>query len=408
MKSIYLDHAATTPVRPEVFETMAPFFSDVFANPSSLHMAGQKARRALDEARETVASCLGASPEEIIFTSSGTESDNLALKGVLRATRGRHVVVSSVEHRAVLSACRALADDSGIEVTRLPVGSSGMVEIGALQTTLRADTALVSVMLGNNETGALQPVQEIAALAKSRGIVTHTDAVQAVGKIPVNVETLGVDLLSVSAHKINGPKGVGALYARKGTHLAPLLHGGHQERQLRAGTENLPGIVGFARAMELARSEMPEHAAGLASLRDRLEQGILESIPGVHVNGHLSRRLPHILNVGFEGIVADELLMMLDVRGLSASAGSACTAGAMEGSHVLQAMGLDPALSRGSLRFSFGHGNTAEEADQILAILRDAVGVLRRTSAEAGGPASESGCGANGSCFRFPRPEARH
>jgi cysteine desulfurase len=351
--------------------------------------------------------CLGASPEEIIFTSGGTESDNLALKGVLPAARGRHVVVSAVEHRAVLNAARALAE-CGIEVTHAPVDSSGVVDLEALRKALRPDTALVSVMLGNNETGVLQPVQEIAALTQSAGVAMHTDAVQAVGKVRVSVAALGVDLLSVSAHKFNGPKGVGALYARKGTPLAALLHGGHQERQRRAGTENLQGIVGLAKAMDLACREMPEQSVRLAMLRDRLENGILESIPRAYVNGHSARRLPQILSVGFEGINADELLLALDVRGVSASAGSACMAGTMEVSHVLGAMGLRPELSKGSLRFSFGRGNTAEEVDQVLAILRDAVGVLRRIPAEAEVPASESGCGPNCSCFRSPHPEARH
>jgi cysteine desulfurase len=262
-------------------------------------------------------------------------------------------------------------------------------------------------MLGNNETGVLQPVQEIAALTRSAGIAMHTDAVQAAGKALVNVDVLGVDLLSVSAHKFNGPKGVGALYVRRGTRLAGLIHGGHQEHEHRAGTENLPGIVGLAKAMDLASKEMPEQSVRLAALRDRLEQCILESIPGVHLNGHPGRRLPQILNVGFDGINADELLLALDVRGVSVSAGSACMAGAMEGSHVLQAMGLRPELTKGSLRFSFGRDNTVEEVDQVLAILRDAVGVLRRISkTERAG--SESRCGPDCSCFRSLRPGARH
>ncbi|MGD1212377.1 MAG: cysteine desulfurase family protein [Candidatus Acidiferrales bacterium] len=404
MKNIYLDHAATTPVRLEVIEAMTPFFSEVFANPSSLHTAGQKARRALDEARETVAWCLGALPDEITFTSGGTESDNLALKGALRATRKRHVIVSAIEHRAVLNTADALAE-CGIEITHAPVDSFGVVDREALRKLLRPDTGLVSVMLGNNETGVLQPVQKIAAMTRSAGITMHTDAVQTVGKVLVNVDALGVDLLSVSAHKFNGPKGVGALYVRRGTRIAGLIHGGHQEHEHRAGTENLPGIVGLAKAMDLACREMPEQSVRLAALRDRLEQGILESIPGVHVNGHPTRRLPQILSVAFDGVNADELLMALDVRGVSASVGSACMAGAMEGSHVLQAMGLRPELIKGSMRFSFGRDNTIEEVDQVLAILRDAVGVLRRMSkAERAG--SESSCGPDCSCFRSLRQEA--
>jgi cysteine desulfurase len=377
--SVYLDHAATTPVRPEAVAAMMPFLTGAYGNPASLHLAGQTARRALEDARETVAAALDATPEEIIFTSGGTESDNLALRGVLSASGKRHLVTASVEHKAVLSTCSAL-EEEGFQVSYLPVNRDGVVDMDALRKALRPETACVSVMLGNNETGVMQPIQEIAAIAGKSNVLLHTDAVQAVGKMPVNVQTLGVDLLTVSAHKLGGPKGAGALYVRRGTRLRPILHGGHQERDLRPGTENVAGIVGFAKAMELARREMPDHPARLAALRDRLEQGILRRVPGARLNGHRAQRLPHILNMGFEGIEADSLLLMLDLRGVAVSTGSACASGAAEGSHVLKAMGLEPCIARGSLRFSVGHGNTDAEMDTVTDLLSEIVPQVRQTT----------------------------
>jgi len=396
MRTIYLDHAATTPVRPEVVEAMAPFYAETFANPSSLHLPGQKARRALEEARETVASCLGAGPDEIVFTSGGTESDNLALRGALSGAGRKRLITSSVEHSAVLNCCRAL-EAEGVETIYLPVDGGGAVKMETLEESLasRLETGrkvdLVSVMLGNNETGALQPVKEIAAALRGKGIPLHTDAVQAFGKMEVAVDALGVDLLSISAHKFNGPKGVGALYIRRGTQLSPVLLGGRQERALRAGTENVPAIVGLAKAMELARSELPDSAARLAALRDRLERGILDRLPGARLNGDAApsghgtpavpgRRLPHILNIAFEGVEGDALLLALDVRGIAASTGSACNAGSLEGSHVLKAMGVEPALARGSIRFSLGRGNTDEEMDRTADALCEIVPQLRRAA----------------------------
>jgi len=383
MTAIYLDHAATTPVRPGVLEAMLPYFSQTYGNASSIHGFGREARKALENAREVVAGCIGAAPKEIYFTSGGTESDNLAIKGVALANRdrnkGQHLITSSTEHHAVLSSFKYL-EEQGFEATYLPVDRFGIVELAALEEAIRPDTALVSVMLANNETGTIQPVRQIAEVAKRTGVPVHTDAVQAVGKLPVNVDELGVDLLSISAHKIYGPKGIGALYVRRGTRIIPLQHGGHHERNRRAGTENVAGIVGLARAMELAQEELPRAARRLAALRNRLERRIRETIECTYLNGHPEKRLPNILNVGVEFVEGESLLLSLDMRGIAVSTGSACTSGTLEPSHVLRAMGVDAALAQGSLRFSFGRQNTDEEVDVVVSALAEIVDRLRQMS----------------------------
>lgn len=378
---IYLDHAATTPVRPEVVETIAPYFSDNFGNPSSIHMFGQRAKKALEDAREIVAECIGAAAKEIFFTSGGTESDNLAIKGTAHAlgSKGRHIVTSKTEHYAVLSTCKHM-EEEGFEVTYLPVDKSGIVDLETLQSAVRQDTILISVMLANNETGTIQPIPEIARIAENAGVAVHTDAVQAIGKMPVDVDELAVDLLSLSGHKIYGPKGIGALYVREGTRIDPIIHGGHHERNKRAGTENVAQIVGLAKAMELARNELQETSRRLAGLRDRLEGKIHANIAGSHVNGHPDQRLPNILNIGFESVEAEILLLTLDMRGIAVSTGSACTSGSVEPSHVLKAMNVDPGIVQGSLRFSLGRGNTEAQIDYVVKCLIEIIARQREIS----------------------------
>lgn len=379
MRRVYLDNSATTPVRAEVLESMLPYFAEVAGNASSLHMFGQQAKRALDGARETVARSLSARPDEIMFTGGGTESDNQALVGVARALKGRghHIITSAIEHHAILHTC-AWLERQGYEVTYLPVDGTGIVDLEALRSSLRDDTIIVSLMLANNEVGTIQPVKAAARLAKERGALFHTDAVQAAGKIPIDVNELGVDLLSLTAHKFYGPKGIGVLYVRRGTPIEAILIGGHQERALRAGTHNIPGIVGLAEALRLACKEMGAESARLRALRDRLEQGALARIADTYVNGHPEQRLANIANLSFAGIEGEALLMALDTKGIAVSTGSACAAGSTEPSHVLQALHLDPMRAQGSLRFSLGHATTEEDIDYTLDTLVDAVASLRR------------------------------
>jgi len=379
MKTVYMDHSATTPVRAEVIEAMLPYFGEDFGNASSVHAPGRRAHQALEDARDTVATLIGASPEEIIFTAGGTEADNLAIKGVAAAGRGRHVITSAIEHHAVLNACAAL-EDEGFEVTFLPVDRFGLVAPQSLADALREDTCLVTVMLANNEVGTIEPIRELAALAAEAGVPFHTDAVQALGKVPVDVNELGVDLLSISAHKFYGPKGVGALYVRKGTRIRPLQHGGHHEKGRRAGTENVPGLVGMARALELACAEMGEQSERLRGLRDQLESGLLERVPDCRLNGHPERRLPHLGNLSFENVEGESLLMSLDALGVAVSTGSACTSGTLEPSHVLTAMGIPPEKSHGSLRFSLGRDNTSADVAYVLGKLPPIVERLRQMS----------------------------
>ena len=378
MQRIYLDHNATTPAAPEVIEAVARCLSEEIGNPSSIHYFGQRAKRVLEEAREEVASLLGADAKEIIFLSGGTEANNLAVKGVAeaRSEKGRHLITTTIEHHAALHAFEAM-QKRGCEVTRLPVDEQGRARIADLAAALRPDTALVSVMLANNEVGTIQPVQEMAALCREQGVVFHTDAVQAVGKIPVDVSALGVDLLSLSGHKFYGPRGVGALYVRKGVAFAPQMHGGHQERERRAGTENLAGIVGLAAAARLAREHLEEWATHTRRLRDRLEAGLRERLEGVTLFGHPERRLPNTLCAAFSGAEGESLLMNLDLKGVAVSTGSACASGTVEPSHVLTAMGAPRELARAALRFSLGRGNTEAEIGRVLELLGDIVPRVR-------------------------------
>jgi cysteine desulfurase len=384
MRQVYLDNAATTAVRPEVLDAMLPYFTDVPGNAASLHMAGQRAKRALEGARETVAAALGARPSEVFFTSGGTESDNQAIVGAAEARRerGRHIVTSAIEHHAVLHTCQGL-EARGFSVTYLPVDGYGRVDPAELRAALRDDTILVSLMLANNELGTLQPVTEAATVARERGVLFHTDAVQAAGKMALDVNDLGLDLLSLAAHKVHGPKGVGVLYVRRGTPLLPLLRGGQQESSLRPGTSNVAGAVGLATALDLAQRELSTEPARLGSLRDRLEAGAAEQVGDVALNGHPTLRLPNIANLSFAGVEGEALLMALDIKGVAVSTGSACAAGAAESSHVLRALNLPPERVRGSLRFSFGHLNDEADVDYALEALAEAVPALRRAGAAA-------------------------
>ena len=366
MTRIYLDHAATTTVRPEVLAAMVPLLGGGY-NPSSLHAEGRAARAALDGARETVARVLGAAPREIVFTGSGSESDVLGIVGAARAraSDGKHVVTTAIEHHAGLHACDVL-EAEGWRVTRLPVDARGLVDEDAFAAALEPETTVASVMLANNEIGVIQPVARLARIARGRGVLFHTDAVQAAGWLPLDVEQLGVDLLSLSGHKFEGPKGVGILYVRRGTPLAPLIVGGGQEHGLRAGTENVAGNAGFATGLALAEAARPEVAARVERLRDRLEAGIVARIPQVVVNGAGAPRLPGNLSVAFADTLSDALLIRLDLDGIAASAGSACAAGSLEPSHVTAALGLAERYRTGVIRFSLGRATTEAEVDDVL------------------------------------------
>jgi cysteine desulfurase len=382
MKRIYLDHAATTPAHPEVVKAMLPYYTDAFSNPSSIYSYGQEAKVAIEKARAKVAGFIGAKSEEVIFTGGGTEADNFALKGVALANerKGNHLITTSIEHHAVLETCKFLEKQGGFKITYLPVDGYGLVDPQEVKKAITNKTILVSVMHANNEIGTIQPIEEISKYVKEAGILFHTDAVQSVGHIPVNVDELGVDLLSISAHKLYGPKGVGALYIRKGTRIFPLVHGGEQERGRRAGTENVPGIVGLSKAIELARQEMDEEAKWLVCLRDRLIQGLLENIDHVHVNGHPFWRLPNNVNVSVDFVEGESMLLNLDLENICASTGSACSSSSLEPSHVLRALGLPPEQAHGSLRFTLGRENTADEIDLVIEVLSRIVTRLRAMS----------------------------
>ncbi len=386
---IYLDHNATTPLHPAVWDAMQPFLTDAFGNPSSLHSEGLQARDAVEEARERVARLIDARAEEIVFTSSGTEADNLAILGSVLARQhlGRHIVTSQIEHPAVLGACRAL-EVQGFRVTRLPVGSGGMIDPDDLGRVLTNDTLLLTLMHANNEVGTMQPVQACAALAHARGALVHTDVVQSVGKVPTLVDDLGIDLLSLSSHKIYGPKGVGALYVRRGTALDPIVTGGPQEHGRRGGTEHVAAIVGLGVAAQLASAQMWDTMAQVAALRDRLEQGIVATIPDVLVNGAAAARLPTTTNVSFKGVDGQSLVVALDLKGVAASTGSACSSGSLEPSHVLIAMGLAEAWLQGAVRFSLGSGNTSGEVDAVLHMLPSMVARLRQYTSGSVRPAT--------------------
>ena len=379
MEPVYLDHSATTPVDAEVLAAMMRFFANHFGNPSSIHRFGREAREAVEDARGRVARLLGAEPGEIVFTGGGTEADNLAIVGTAWArTDGKdEIVTSTVEHPAVLNSCRFL-ESRGFRVTYVPVDGQGLVDPDEVAKAITDRTFLVSVMHGNNETGTLAPIAAIGAMARERGILMHTDAVQTVGKIPFDVEDLAVDLLSVAGHKIHAPKGVGALYVREGTPLQAVQFGGHQEGERRAGTENVPGIVGLGKACEIAFRDMAVHLDRMGALRDRLEQAVLSSVEDVRVNTHPVQRLPHILNVSFRGIKGDELVRELDGRGIAVSAGAACGAGTVKISHVIEALGVPREWATGTVRFSLGKGNTAEEIDRAAVVVVESVDKLRR------------------------------
>ncbi|NIS69172.1 MAG: cysteine desulfurase NifS [Proteobacteria bacterium] len=381
MKPIYLDHSATTPIRPEVLEAMFPYFSDIFGNASSIHTFGQKAKKALEDSREKAASILGALPEEIVFTSGGTEANNLAIKGKLGASRdkGTHIITSSVEHAATLNTCRYV-EREGVQVTYLPVDNFGKVDPGDVEKAITDRTALISIIHANNEVGTIEPIEEIGEIARDRGVSLHTDAVQSVGKIPVNVDDLKLDFLSLSGHKIHGPKGIGILYVRKGVPFEPLFQGGHHEWNRRPGTQNIPAIVGLAKAMELAEEEMEEVSARERSLGDAFWKAIQTQIEGVHLNGHRQDRVPHILNVSFDSVDAESVILNLDLKGIAVSTGSACTSGSLEESHVLQAMGLPNTRARGAVRFSLGRETTEEELDNTTAVLVETINRLRSMS----------------------------
>jgi cysteine desulfurase len=382
---VYLDHNATTPIHPEVLIAMMPFLGGQFGNASSRHRFGDKPRAAVEEAAGRIAAAIGAEPEEVVFVSGGTEADNLAVQGVVRtASPGRrHVVTAAVEHPAVLAPCRFLEETEGVAVTVLPVDGGGRVDPEAVREALCDDTVLVSIQTANNEVGTIQPVAEIGALCRERSVLFHTDAVQALGKIPVNVSDLGADLVSLSAHKVYGPKGAGALYVRKGVPLAPLVFGGGRAAGFRAGTDNVPGIVGFGKAVEVAEAGRETSAPVIAALRDRLEGALLGGIEGVRRNGHEGERLPNTSNLGFAGVEGDALLLALDDRGIAVSAGAACHAGSGEPSGVLRAMGVGPEAG-GSIRFSLGFENTEPEMDAVASCVKDCVGALRRDASPSG------------------------
>ena len=376
---IYLDHNATTPPATEVVDRMAAALREQFGNPSSVHLYGQVAKAALDDARSAVAALIGGDPSEVVFTSGGTESDNFAIRGVAEAlepTGRRHLVASAIEHEAVLNTFKALVR-RGWKTTLLPVDQSGILSTDVLERAVTDDTALVSIMHANNEIGTIQPVAELARIAKARGAVFHTDAVQTAGKIPVDVKALGVDLLSLSAHKFYGPKGAGALWIRRGVRLHAPMTGGKQERSRRAGTENVAGIIGLGVAAQLARGKMAAEGDRLSALRDRLEEGILAAVSGTAINGARSPRVPNTTNISFDRIEAESLLIALDLAGVAVSTGSACSSGTLEPSHVLKAMGFPPHRTQNSIRFSLGAANTEADVQRVIDVLPGVVDKLR-------------------------------
>jgi cysteine desulfurase len=381
MRRIYLDHAATTPTHPEVVKAMLPFFSDAFGNPSSIYSYGQEARGAVEEARIKVAELIGAGNEEIVFTSGGTEADNFALKGVAYANehKGNHIITTALEHHAVLETCKFL-EGSGFKITCLPVDKYGLVDPDDVKKAITNKTILISVMHANNEVGTIEPVEEIGRIAREAGIYFHSDAVQTAGHIPVSVDGLRVDLLSISGHKLYGPKGVGALYVRKGTKLVPLMHGGEHEKRRRAGTENVPGIVGLGKAAELAGQEMGKETERLAYLRDKLIKGLEKKVDHIRLNGHPTKRLPNNVNVSVDFVEGESMILNLDLEGICASTGSACSSASLEPSHVLLALGSSPEQAHGSLRFTLGKENAEADIERVLAVLPGIVAKLRAMS----------------------------
>ena len=380
MKPVYLDNNATTKVAPEVMEEMLPFFSDLYGNPSSMHTFGGQVHRKIEHSRESVASLIGALPEEIIFTGCGTESDNTALMSAVESLpRRKHVITTRVEHPAVLNFCRHLGR-KGYRITYIPVNTLGQLDMDALLKSIDDDTALVSIMYANNETGVIFPIKEIAELLRERGILFHTDSVQTVGKVPIDLKTLPVDMLSLSGHKLHAPKGIGALYVRKGTRFSPYIIGGHQENGRRAGTENVASIIGLGKACELAKKDQEEEMQYLSALRDRLENGLLKCCPDVRINGDVNNRLPNTTNISFEYIEGEAILLRLNEYNICASSGSACTSGSLEPSHVLRAMGVPYTAVHGSIRFSLSRYNTDEEIDKVIELMPPIINELRRLS----------------------------
>jgi cysteine desulfurase len=381
MRNIYLDHNATTPVHPEVLEAMLPYLKEKFGNASSIHSFGREAKVALEDAREKVAKLFNCAPSEIYFTSGGTESDNLAVKGVAFANRnkGKHVITSSIEHHAVLESCKYLQKE-GFETTFLLVDKYGFVDPDELGKNIKNDTILVTIMHANNEIGTIQPIEELARITKEKGIYFHTDAVQSAGKLSLNTEKMPIDLASISGHKIYGPKGVGAIYIRKGVRITPLAHGGHHERSRRAGTENIPGIVGLGKAAEIALRDMEKLHQHLKSLTETFLKKLNEKIMDISLNGHPEKRVPSTLNISFKGVEGESIILSLDMKGVAVASGSACTSGSLEPSHVLSALGIDPAIAQSSIRFSFGRENTLEDVDHVCEVLPEIIERLRSMS----------------------------
>ncbi|MBI4733989.1 MAG: cysteine desulfurase NifS [Rubrobacteridae bacterium] len=381
-KSIYLDYAATTPTHPDVVEAMLPYFTKEFGNPSSLYTVGRNANGAVEDARDRIASFIGADPKEIVFTSGGTESDNFAIKGTIAGNekKGNHIITTRAEHHAVLEPCHFLEKHSGKEVTYLQVNEYGTVDADTVRAAIKDNTVLVSIMHANNEVGTISPIEDISKVTRELGVYLHTDAVQTVGHIPVNVNDLGVDLLSSSAHKFYGPKGVGFIYIRRGTRMASFMHGGAQEKNRRAGTHNVAGIVGMAKAIELAEKNMRKEAEHLTGLRDYLISNLKDKVEGMRLNGHPTKRLPNNVNACMTGAEGEAILLSLDMEGVSCSSGSACTSGTLEPSHVLLAMGVPAEIAHSSLRFTLGRLTTKEEIDYVLDILPSIITRLRAMS----------------------------
>jgi len=391
--TIYMDHSATTPVKLEVVDAMVPYFTQHFGNPSSIYGIARDSKKAVDLARVQTATALGADPDEIYFTSGGSESDNWAIKGVALANRkrGNHIITTQIEHHAVLHTCQFL-EKEGFEVTYLPVDQFGLVDPSELEKAITEKTILISVMYANNEIGTVEPIAELAAIARRSKVYFHTDAVQAIGNIPIDVKAQNIDLLSLSAHKFYGPKGIGALYIKKGVRIENLIHGGGQERRRRAGTENIAGIVGLGKSIEMATADIPGHNAKICPMRDRLISGVLEKIPNARLNGHPVKRLPGNFNVSFEFIEGESMLLWLDDGGICASTGSACTSGSLEPSHVLLATGLPVEISHGSLRLTLGDANTEGDVDTVLEVLPKIVKKLRDMSPLYRKSGKEGGC----------------
>jgi cysteine desulfurase len=381
MRRVYLDHNATTPLDTRVYAAMKPYFTEVFGNASSPHYYGRMAKRALEESRETVARVVGSMPEEVIFTSGGTEADNLALRGIAYHRKKGHIITSSIEHHAVMRTCSLLENDA-FTVTYLPVDSQGRVDPDELKKSIRKDTILISVMFANNETGVIEPIAEIGGIAREYGIPFHCDAVQAVGKMVLDVEEIKADLVSLSSHKFYGPKGIGALIVKKGIRFSPILTGGYHEGGLRAGTENIPAVVGFAHALRISIEEMDTYKTRVSSLRNKLEAGLVNTIDQVEVHSSKADRLPHTSSIGFASVEAESILLHLDLKGVAASSGSACTTGEPEPSHVLLAMGVSPELAQGSVRISLGRENTDEEVDYTISVLQNTIRQLRGISSQ--------------------------